>query len=309
MAVMNKIRVGPYTVELSKTDKVLFPDDSITKGDLINYYRRVAEIMLPHMEGRPITMHRFPDGVGKEGFYEKEAPDYFPAWIKRVSVEKREGGRENQIVCENAATLVYLADQACITPHIWLSRMDKLLFPDKMIFDLDPPDDDFEPVRSAALSLRDLLEKLGMNAYVMTTGSRGLHVVVPLDRSADFDTVRSFAQDVAKVMVRQDAELLTIEERKDKRRGRLFLDTLRNAYAQTSVAPYAIRAKRGAPVATPLDWHELNDPSLHSQSYTMRNIFHRLGQKGDPWKEIWRHAYSLSGPQKRLDLFTSKDGS
>lgn len=196
--MMNKIKVGSYTVELSKTDKVLFPDDGITKGDLIDYYRRIAEIMLPHMEGRPITMHRFPDGIDKEGFYEKEAPDYFPGWIKRVSVEKKEGGKENQVVCENAATLVYLADQACITPHIWLSRVDKLSFPDKMVFDLDPPDNDFEPVRSAALSLKELLEKLGLTASIMTTGSRGLYVVVPLDRSADFDTVRSFAQNLCK---------------------------------------------------------------------------------------------------------------
>jgi bifunctional non-homologous end joining protein LigD len=161
--MMDKISLGPCTVDLSRTDKVLFPDDGITKGDLIDYYYRISETMLPHLKGRPITMHRFPNGINEEGFYEKEAPDYFPDWIKRVSVEKKGGGKENQIVCENAATLVYLADQACITPHIWLSREDKLNFPDKMIFDLDPPDDDFEPIRSAALSLKDLLEELGID--------------------------------------------------------------------------------------------------------------------------------------------------
>jgi bifunctional non-homologous end joining protein LigD len=301
-----KIRVGSRTIEVANLEKVMFPDEGITQGDLMDYYRRVAETMLPYLKGRPLTMQRFPDGIGDEGFYQKEAPDYFPDWIRRVSIEvKGEGQEQPQVICDDVATLVYLVDQGCITPHVWLSRADKLTHPDKLTFDLDPPDDDFELVRSAAQSLREVLEGVGLLPFVMTTGSRGLHVVVPLDRSADFDTVRSFAKNLAGVLAEREADRLTTKVRKDKRGNRLFLDYLRNSYGQNTVAPYAVRAKPGAPVATPLDWDELSDSNLHSQTYTMQNIFRRLSQKEDPWKEMMRHARSLSEPRRQLDNLMS----
>jgi len=301
-----QIKVGSRTIEVANLDKVMFPDEGITQGDLMDYYRRVSETMLPYLKGRPLTMQRFPDGIGEEGFYQKEAPDYFPDWIRRVSIEVKEEGQEQpQVICDDVATLVYLVDQGCITPHVWLSRADKLTHPDKLIFDLDPPDDDFELVRSAAQSLREMLESVGLLPFVMTTGSRGLHVVVPLDRSTDFDTVRSFAKDLAGILAEREADRLTTEVRKNKRGNRLLLDYLRNSYGQNTVAPYAVRAKPGAPVATPLDWDELSDSNLHSQTYTMQNIFQRLGQKEDPWKGMMRHARSLSEPRRQLDNLTS----
>lgn len=297
-----RIKVGSRTIEVANLDKVIFPDRDITQRGLIDYYRDVAEAILPHLEGRPLTMQRFPDGIDAEGFYQREAPDYFPDWIRRVSIEVGEEGEEQpQVICDDLATLVYLTDQGCITPHIWLSRADKLRHPDRLIFDLDPPDDAFEPIRSAAQSLREVLDDIGLVPFVMTTGSRGLHVVVPLDRSADFDAVRSFAKDLADVLVEREPDALTTEMRKADRGDRLFLDYLRNSYGQNSVAPYAVRAKSGAPVATPLDWDELSDPDLHSQSYTVANILRRLGQKEDPWKDIKRHARSLNEPQNQLD--------
>jgi bifunctional non-homologous end joining protein LigD len=301
-----QIKVGSRTIEVANLDKVMFPDEGITQGDLMDYYRRVAETMLPYLKGRPLTMQRFPDGIGEEGFYQKEAPDYFPDWIRRVSIEVKEEGQEQpQVICDDVATLVYLVDQGCITLHVWLSRADKLTHPDKLIFDLDPPDDDFELVRSAAQSLREMLESVGLLPFVMTTGSRGLHVVVPLDRGTDFDTVRSFAKDLAGILAEREADRLTTEVRKNKRGNRLLLDYLRNSYGQNTVAPYAVRAKPGAPVATPLDWDELSDSNLHSQTYTMKNIFQRLGQKEDPWKGMMRHARSLSEPRRQLDNRTS----
>jgi bifunctional non-homologous end joining protein LigD len=297
-----QIEVDGRTIEVGNLDKVIFPDANITQGGLLDYYRRMAETMLPYMKGRPLTMQRFPDGIQHEGFYQRTASDYFPDWITRawVYVEERDE-KQPQVICDSEATLVYLVDQGLITPHIWLSRADKLDYPDKLIFDLDPPDDDFAPVREAAQALHALLEDLGLAVFVMTTGSRGAHVVVPLDRSADFDTVRDFAKDVAQVLAQQHPDRFTVEMRKNQRQGRLFLDYLRNAYGQNSVAPYAVRAKPGAPVATPLDWEELADTSLHSQSYTMENIFRRLGQKEDPWKGMMRHARSLDEPRSRLD--------
>lgn len=291
-----KMKIGSHTIELSHLDKVLFPDDGITKGDLIDYYQRIADIMLPHLANHPLSLQRFPNGIQVEGFYQKEIPDYFPTWIRGVSVEvKEDQTRQAQVVCENVETLVYLANQACITLHPWLSRVDKLNYPDKLIFDLDPPRGDFETVRFAAGRLRELLQERGLVPFVMTTGSKGLHVVVPLDRSADFDEVRAFVRELADELARREPKRLTTETRKDQRHGRVFLDYLRNAYGQTGVAPYTVRAKPGAPVATPLDWAELADPQLHSQSYTMRNIFHRLGHKADPWQDIRNHACALKG--------------
>ncbi|MGQ9572224.1 MAG: non-homologous end-joining DNA ligase [Dehalococcoidia bacterium] len=303
---MDKMRIGPHTVETSNADKVLFPDDGITKGDLIEYYRQIADTMLPHIEGRPVAMHRFPDGLAGEGFYQKDAPDYFPDWVTRVSV-KKENGTVEHVICDKAATLVYLANQACVTPHVWLSRLDDLNKPDLLIFDLDPPDGKLKEVRFAARALRDVLGELGLAVFIQTTGSRGFHVVVPLDRSADFDTVRTFAQEVAELLARREPDRLTTEQYKKQRRGRVFLDTVRNSYAQTFAAPYAVRPRPGAPVATPIDWAGLG--KTDSQRYNIGNIFRRLGQKGDPWKGMRRHARSLSEPRRRLDAMISDERS
>ena len=289
-------------IHLEHLDKILFPEDRISKADLVDYYKRMSATMLPHLHDRPLTMQRFPDGIQEGGFYQKEAPDYFPDWIHRVSirVEEEGGAEQDQITCENAATLVYLANQACITPHIWLSRADKIDFPDKLIFDLGPPDHDFAPVRQAAKHLRDLLDSLDLESFVMTTGSRGLHVVVPLDRTMNFDSVREFAHNAAELLAQRHSDQLTTAQRKEKRGNRLFLDYLRNAYGQNSVTPYALRPLPGAPVATPLGWDELDDPYLNAQSYNMNNIFRRLGQKEDPWKRIMDQTYSLTEAQEKL---------
>lgn len=297
-----QIKVGGRTIEAGHLDDVIFPEEGITQGDLIDVYRRLADVILPHLEGRPLTMQRFPDGIEEGGFYQPKAPDYFPDWITRVSVHVEEdGGEQEEVICDSEATLVYLVDQGLVTPHVWLSRADKLDYPDKLVFDLDPPDSDFGPVRLAAELLRGMLEDLGLKPFVMTTGSRGAHVVVPLDRSASFDDVRDFASDVARLAARREPEQLTVEVRKSDRGDRLFIDYLRNAYGQNSVVPYAVRAKTGAPVATPLDWDELADPGLHSQTYTVSSIFRRLGQKDDPWHTYMLHARSLREPRKRLD--------
>jgi bifunctional non-homologous end joining protein LigD len=297
---MSLMKVGSHEIAVSNREKIFFPEDGLTKGDIMDYYLAIADIMLPHTRGRPISMERYPEGIGGEGFYQKELPGYFPDWVDRVSVDLKEDGSQFQVVCEKKATLVFLADQGCITPHTWLSRRDHLTFPDKMIFDLDPPDEDFDPVRRAAFLLKDFADELGMLSYAMTTGSRGLHVVIPLDSFQDFDSVRNFAQAMAESLASRHSATLTTDIRKEKRRGRLFLDTLRNAYGQTSVPPYAVRARNGAPVATPLSWDELQDPELHSRTYTIKNIFRRLSRKQDPWKDIYSHGISLASQGGKL---------
>jgi bifunctional non-homologous end joining protein LigD len=295
------IEIDGRTIELSNTGKVLFPDLRLTKGDLVEYYRRVADTMLPHLRGRPVSMQRYPDGIDGKRFFQKDAPDYFPDWIRFEEVAK-EGGTVRHVVCDDAATLVYLANQACITPHVWLSRVEHLERPDRMILDLDPPEASekgLRPVRQAARTVRDRLRELGFEPFLTTTGSRGFHVVVPLEPEAGFDDVRAFAQALARELAARQPDRLTVETRKDKRGDRVFLDYLRNGYAQTAVPPYAVRARPGAPVATPVSWEELS--GLDPRRYTVKNLFKRLGQKADPWAEIDRHRKPLGDARERLE--------
>ena len=299
------VEVGGRTVELSNVDKVLFPDADLTKGDLVEYYRRIADVMVPHLAGRPVSMHRFPDGIDGKRFFQKQAPDYFPEWIRLERVEK-EGGTVDHVVCDDAATLVYLANQACITPHVWLSRVDRLRRPDRMVFDLDPSDGALGRVRQAARTLREVLDELAFTPFLTTTGSRGFHVVVPLSPEEEFDAVRAFARDLARLLAERDPENLTVEQRKEKRGDRVFLDYLRNGYAQTAVPPYAVRARPGAPVATPIDWSEL--AGMEPTRYTVKNLFQRMGQKEDPWASIGESARPIGDARDTLDEMLEEIG-
>lgn len=285
---MTTRRHGPISVETSNEGKVLFPDAGLTKGDLVDYYERIAETILPHMRGRPVVMQRFPDGIDAEGFYHKDIPDHFPDWIERVEAHK-EGGSVTHVVCENTATLVYLANQGCVTPHIWLSRRDDIERPDRIVLDLDPSHDNFGDVRSAARLVGDALEDRGLTPFFQLTGSRGVHVVAPITRGPTFDQTRSMVRALAADLAHAHPEALTIEQRKSNREGRVYLDTARNAYAQTIAPPYAVRPRPGAPVATPIDRDELSRAGLTPDRYTIRTIFRRLGQREDPWKGI-QHA-------------------
>jgi len=301
-------RYGRYSVETSKEDKVLFPMSAITKGDLIDYYDRISDQILPHLSDRPLVLQRFPDGIEEDGFYQKQASDYFPDWIETTTVEVASSSADQDlVVCKNTATLVYLANQACIVLHPWLSRTDRIDNPDQLIVDLDPPSDDFEQARVASLHLRTLLDELGLPSFPKLTGSTGIHVHVPLDRSDDFDEVRSIARSMMKVLEKRHADTLTTEQRKDKRGHKLFLDIGRNAYAQTAVSPYSVRARENAPVATPVTWAELERKGLESRSFTIENIFRRLGQIDDPWKGWRRRACSLQRVKKRLGAGVFED--
>jgi bifunctional non-homologous end joining protein LigD len=299
-----KVRAGRRTVELSNTAKVLFPGDGITKGDLVQYYRAVAGEMLPLLRDRPVSMTRFPDGIASEGIVQKNVPAYFPDWITRARIRK-EGGSLQQVVCDKPATIVYLANQACIELHAFLSRLDHIEEPDQMIFDLDPPDDRrFGDVRVCALRLRELLAgELGLPAFVKTTGGKGLHVHVPLNARQDFDTVREFARQAAELLAVRNPDLVTTEQRKDKRGPRIYADIMRNAYAQLAVAPYSVRARPGAPVATPLSWDELDDEGLHPGQFTLRTLPDRIreaGWKGGPWTGMARRRPGVARARESL---------
>ena len=279
-------------MKITNPNKIWFPKSKITKADIVNYYGAIARHMLPLIKQHPVTMLRYPDGITGEHWFHKETPDYFPDFIERVTV-KKEGGVVHHPVCNTKTALVYLANQGCLTPHVWLSSIKKLKFPDRLVFDLDPSGNNFNLVRKTALLLREYLEEHGLHPFAMLTGSRGMHVTVPLKPVADFDTVRAFAQKVARHFAEQYPKELTVEVRKAKRGKRLFIDTARNSYAATVVAPYAVRAYEGAPVAAPIDWKEVEDKKLQSQRYTIETIFKRLEKKGNPWKELLKKAKKL----------------
>ncbi len=293
-------KVGRRTIKLSNPTKVLFPDAGFTKVDLVDYYEAVAPVMVPHVKDRLMTLERYPDGVEGEKFYSKNIPRYFPDWIARKTVGKK-GGTVTHVVCNEPATLVYLANQACITPHVSLFRVDRLDRPDQLMLDLDPSLDDFREVRRVAKDVRALLEELGLFSVVKSSGSRGLHVVVPLDRSCDIAFVRQFAHDLAALAAARDPERVTIESSKADRKDRLYLDWLRNSFGQHAVAPYGVRARARAPVAMPLDWSEVEKGKLDPQQWTIKSAIRRVADGHDPWKGWRRRARSLTEPRRRLD--------
>jgi bifunctional non-homologous end joining protein LigD len=300
MAKDNAIEIDGRSVEITRPGKILFPEDGITKLDVVNYYQRIAPFMVPYLENRPLVLQRFPDGIGRPGFIQKAVAPYYPAWIKKVTVKKA-GGTVKHVVCNDAATLVYLANQGCIGLHPWLSRTDDVNCPDQMIFDFDPSrDDDLAGVVGGALILKELLDKLELPAFVKTTGSRGLHVVVPLDATQDFDTMRAFARELAEVIVDRDSSRYTLEAHKEKRKGRILIDVNRNGYAQTAAAAYSIRARNGAPVSVPVSWSELRKRNFRPNLYTIQNIFARLDKTDDPWKDMGKFHASLKSAAPRL---------
>jgi bifunctional non-homologous end joining protein LigD len=290
-------------VQVTHPEKVLFPGDGITKGDLVDYYRTVAPRMLPLISGRPVTMQRFPDGIGRGGFLQKQIGRHFPDWIERVTAPNRRTRQatvRDEVtypVCRHADDLAYLANQGCVTPHVWLSRTPDIHHPDQMVFDLDPASEDPGVLRLAAAGLHDLLDELGLASFLKSSGSRGLHVVVPLVPAAETDAVKVFSIAVTEALAARHPGDLTTEGRIANRHGRLYLDVGRNGYAQTMAAPYAVRALPGAPVSVPLDWSELDDfvPGRH----TVANIADRLAAP-DPWAGMEQAATRLDQAGARL---------
>lgn len=294
------IEAGGRDIEVSKPEKLMFPESGISKFDLADFYRRIVDVMLPHVRGRAVTMHRFPDGISAEAFYQKDVPDYFPVWIERARLPKA-GGDVDYLVVDEPATLVYLADQGSVTLHVSLSRVDRPDKPDRLILDLDPPDGaELDTLHGAVRKVRSVLDDLELESLLMTTGSSGYHILVPLDRSVGFDESRAFARAVGDLCAKRYPESVTIEQRKSSRGGRVFIDYLRNAYGQTTVAPYSPRALPEAPIATPLDWDELS--SSEPRQYRVDNIFRRLAQKEDPWKGLAdREGYALGSRLQDLE--------
>ena len=281
------------SVRLTNLDRVLFPAEGITKGDVVRYYAAVAPRMLPHLRGRPLSLERYRASIEEGGFFQQAASSYFPDLVGRAEVSKAGGGTVVHPTCDSEDALVYLANQGALTLHAWSARVPDLEHPDVLVLDLDPPEDDFEPVRRAALLLREVLDELGIEGHPMTTGSRGVHVLVPLDRSAGWEETRLHARALGAALVKRDPKALTRAFYKSQRRGRLYVDTGRARRGHLAVAPYTVRARPGAPVATPLAWAELEDPAVHARRWTIADV---LDRADDPWAGIWEGGQSLAEP-------------
>jgi bifunctional non-homologous end joining protein LigD len=286
-------------VVITHPEKVLFPDDGITKGDLAAYHTLVAPLMLPHLKGRPITMERYPAGIGKQGFWQKSVDKGFPSWLERVDVPKKDGVVHHPIVSDERS-LMWIVNQNTITQHVWVSRVPNLYYPDVCVFDLDPATDEPAPVRAAAIGLRDLLEELGLPSWVKTSGSKGYHIVVPLDGKSTIEEVERFANHVGKLFVSHAPNHLTQEFNKIDRKGRIYVDTGRNGYSATFATAYTVRAKKGAPVSAPCTWTEIEKGTVNPNTFTVRNMPARIKKTGDPWADLLKSKRSLTRPIDKL---------
>lgn len=274
-------RAGP-----SNPDKVLYPQDSFRKQDVFDYYRAVSGQLIAHARDKPVTLRRFPDGIGAEGFFQKEASRHFPERIPRASVPQRGGGPPvHHVLVDDEDALLYLADQACLEIHIALSTVEDLERPVLAVLDLDPPEDvGLATLRDVVRTMCERFADEGFAPHLQATGGKGFHIAAPLNGDHGFDEIRSQVRELADRAARDDPQRLTTEQRKNKRGDRIFLDTNRNAYGQTMIAPYSLRARPGAPAATPLDLEELG--RANPRSYGLSNMARRLAQKSDPWRDL-----------------------
>jgi bifunctional non-homologous end joining protein LigD len=286
---------------ITHPEKVLFPDDGITKGELASYYEAIAPVMLPHIRRRPVTMERYHRGIGAPGFFQKDVSKGFPEWLKRVEVPKNEGSVNHPIVTDTRS-LLWLANQNSITIHVWPSRAPNFYKPDICVFDLDPSrDDELDRLCQAALDLRALLSELGLPSWIKTSGSKGFHIAVPLDGKEGFPIVARFAHQVGKLLVERDPENLTREFHKVDRKGRILMDTGRNDYSATFAAAYTVRARRGAPVSAPCTWAEVERGEVSPKGFTIRNMAERIANVGDLWSDLLKTKRSLRLPIQRLE--------
>lgn len=284
---------------ISHPEKILFPDDDITKGEMAAYYERIAPLMVPHLRGRPVTMERFHRGIGQAGFIQKSIGKGTPDWLDRVQVPKK-GGTVTHPLINDARSLLWLANQNCITPHVWVSRVPTLAHPDVCVFDLDPAGDDPGAVRTAALALRDLLAELGLPSWIKSTGSKGFHLAVPLNGKHDAGEVATFAHAVGRLLVSRHPRELTLEFSKADREGRIYVDTGRNHPPATFAAPYAVRPRPSAPVSAPCTWEEIERGTVGPSTFTLRTMGDRVATLGDLWSDLYRRGRSLRASLNEL---------
>jgi len=301
------IRIAGRRINLTHLDTCTFPKAKVFKRDIITYYRTIARVMLRHIHDRPLTLQVFSGDIGSGGSLMRDRPTSFPQWIPSASIPSPEGpssgkkGSINAVLASASADLIYLANQGMVALHMGLSRVDRIHYPDRLIFDLDPSGNDFSSVPQVAVRLKRSIESLGLTPYIQTTGSRGAQISVPIKRTSTFDEVRDFARVLARDVASSFPDIATVDADEARRGKRVYINCSRNAYGQTVIVPYSLRAMEGAPVATPLDWKELGATDLSAEKYDIQSILRRLAQKSDPWDGMNRRASSLQKARERLE--------
>jgi bifunctional non-homologous end joining protein LigD len=285
---------------ITHPEKILFPEDGITKQELADYYEFVAPLILPHIERRPVTLERYPSGIGGKGFWQKDVSRAFPAWLERAEVPKK-GGIVHYPLINDTRSLLWMANQNTITPHVWVSRAPRLFYPDVCVFDLDPSRvDELDVLRRAALALRDLLAELGLPSWIKTSGSKGFHILVSIDGTSPTRIVDHFAHSAGALLVRRHPNDLTQEFAKADRGGRILVDTGRNGFSATYAAAYAVRARPGAPVSAPCTWAEIERSAVGPQTFTLPTMRERIARVGDVWNDMSAQRSSLANAIEML---------
>jgi bifunctional non-homologous end joining protein LigD len=296
------LKVGKTTLHLTNQNKVYFPDDGITKGDIVDYYAEAAELILPYLKDRPQSMNRFPNGINGPSFYQKDLDlDKVPSWLKTASIHSDSNDADiDYLICNDKATLLYMANLGCIDINPWNSTVKNIDNPDWMVIDIDPEKEDFTKVVKTALTVKEVMDELNADCYCKTSGATGLHVYVPLGAKYSYDTVKLFGELIAREVYTRIPDITSIERTIKKREHKIYIDFLQNRTGQTLAAPYSVRPKPGATVSTPLEWNEVNE-SLSPSQFTIHNVMQRFKEKGDLWKPVLGKGVNLKGILKKLE--------
>lgn len=288
------IMIGRKKVQLTNLNKVYWPKERYIKGQMIAYYEQMADYILPFIKNKPISMHRFPNGITAEGFFQKDVDtDNIPSWIKTVPIHSESTGKETDyIVCNDKATLLYIANLGSIEVNPWLSTYQKPEYPDFAVLDLDPNGADFQELIQVAKTAHDIFEELKVSAYLKTSGATGFHIYVYLKKKYTYDITRDFIELVAQMVQERHPDTTSLVRDPKKRKGMIYLDFLQNRRGQTIAAPYSLRPKEGATVSTPLRWEELT-PKLRIADYNIKTILKRVQEVDDPWASLWNSAVNI----------------
>lgn len=283
-------------IHVSNPDRELWPGDGLLKYDLIRYYLEAAPYLLPHLRNRPLVVQRFPKGIDREGFYQKNAPAGAPAWLQRCPVEHGEGKIIEYLMVDSAEALIWLGNQACLELHPWLSRVGSLDHPDFVVFDLDPMEwSTFSDICTAAVAIKELLQELKLKCYPKLSGATGMQLYLPVEPCYGYRQTRAFAEEICRRVHRVYPDLTTLERKKEKRGGKLYLDYLQNGRGKTLAAPYSPRPLPGAPVSVPLTWEEVAGEAVKRGEFTVKNILVRLKERGDLFAPVLEQKQLLPG--------------
>ena len=299
----SEVKIGKHVVSITNRKKIYWPEEGFTKGDLIDYYDKMADYILPHLKGRCLSLKRNPNGINDKGFYHKDAGENAPSYVDVHKVKSESNGKIiDYIVCNNKATLLYVANLGCIEINPWNSTTKKIGNPTWMVIDIDPSDKNkFTEVVDTALTVKMVLDNTGVSSYCKTSGASGLHVYVPLKNKYDYVSVKEFAHIIASLVQEQLPEITTLERSLSKRGPKIYIDYLQNSTGQTLASVYSVRPVPGASVSTPLEWKEVNH-QLSPKQFTMQNIFQRLKKKGDLFLPVLNESNSIDKALKTLTV-------